>query len=155
MENIELRSEKVRNLIGSIPPVIVRLGNILVLCFILILFALSNFIKIPNTVKCNIMAKGDRGHLTYHITSIERVINYPLPKDSKVYIYSDNELIEVARLRTSLNEISLSGENIDVDIPLYLDDKCNGVGVQVNINPGTTLRCEIVLDDISILNHIL
>jgi len=39
-DNIELRSEKVRNIIGQIPPFLIRWGNtILVIIFLLLLIA--------------------------------------------------------------------------------------------------------------------
>lgn len=37
MERIELRSEKVRNLIGTVPPVLVRIGNICLITLLAVL----------------------------------------------------------------------------------------------------------------------
>ena len=49
--NIELRSEKVRNLIGQIPPVIIRAGITVILFIILILLIGSWFFKFEYTIK--------------------------------------------------------------------------------------------------------
>lgn len=50
-DNIELRSEKVRNLIGQVPPVIIRAGISVIFIIILILLIGSWFFKIEYTIK--------------------------------------------------------------------------------------------------------
>lgn len=45
--NIELRSEEVQELMGKIPPAILRMGITIILCFIVAVLIVSNFIKYP------------------------------------------------------------------------------------------------------------
>ncbi len=47
MENIELRSSKVRNIIGEVPPHIVRYGNTILGLLICLLFLAGIFIPLP------------------------------------------------------------------------------------------------------------
>lgn len=45
--HIELRSEKVRNIIGEIPPALVRWGIAIIVAIFAILFAVVLFVKFP------------------------------------------------------------------------------------------------------------
>jgi len=60
-DNIELRSEKVRNIIGKIPPRIVRIGiSVLFLIVLIVLFG-SYFFRYPETVQgeANLLSRVD------------------------------------------------------------------------------------------------
>lgn len=57
LPNIELRSEEVQELMGKIPPAILRVGISVILSFVLLVFTASYFIKYPNTVTIPIVAK--------------------------------------------------------------------------------------------------
>lgn len=55
--NIELRSEEVQELMGRIPPIILRVGISVILFFIFIIYIASNFIKYPDIISIPIVAK--------------------------------------------------------------------------------------------------
>jgi hypothetical protein len=57
IENLELRSERVRNIIGQVPPKVVRYGTILVTFIITLLFLAAYFIPYPETLTI-------KGHIT-------------------------------------------------------------------------------------------
>jgi hypothetical protein len=57
IENLELRSERVRNIIGQVPPKLVRYGTILVTFIIVLLFLSAYFIPYPETLTI-------KGHIT-------------------------------------------------------------------------------------------
>lgn len=57
MPKIELRSEKVRVLIGAVPPSLIRYGNICLMILLMILFILANIIKLPNNMECDVIAQ--------------------------------------------------------------------------------------------------
>lgn len=48
--NIELRSEEVQELMGKIPPIILRVGISVILIFIVLIFILSHYIKYPDII---------------------------------------------------------------------------------------------------------
>lgn len=47
--NMELRSEKVRNLLGEIPPVLVRWGTVIIVAIFLILLLVVCFVPYPHS----------------------------------------------------------------------------------------------------------
>ena len=55
--NIELRSEEVQELMGKIPPVILRVGISVILFFVILIFIASHFIKYPDIIAIPIVAK--------------------------------------------------------------------------------------------------
>ena len=55
--NIELRSEEVQELMGKIPPVILRVGISVILFFVVLIFIVSNFVKYPDIITIPIVAK--------------------------------------------------------------------------------------------------
>jgi len=55
--NIELRSEEVQELMGKIPPAILRVGISVILVFVILIFIASNFIKYPDIISVPIVAK--------------------------------------------------------------------------------------------------
>lgn len=48
--NIELRSEEVQELMGKIPPFILRMGIYVILCLIVSAYVVSNYIKYPDII---------------------------------------------------------------------------------------------------------
>lgn len=55
--NIELRSEEVQELMGKIPPAILRVGISIILFFVLLIYIASDCIKYPNIIAIPIVAK--------------------------------------------------------------------------------------------------
>jgi hypothetical protein len=53
-KDIELRSEKVRNIVGQVPPVLLRQGIAIISLVLLLLFAGAYFIPYPETIRINI-----------------------------------------------------------------------------------------------------
>ena len=54
MEDIELRSEQVRKIIGQIPPVLVRSGISIIGLIVALLLAVATFVPYPETIETNI-----------------------------------------------------------------------------------------------------
>jgi|GEM_PF-1377692 len=52
--SIELRSEKVRNIIGQIPPVLIRSGTLIICVVLLVLLAISAFIPYRETISIQV-----------------------------------------------------------------------------------------------------
>ena len=60
-ENIELRSEKVRNIIGKVPPGIIRTGITDIILILLVLILATFFIPYPESVKASAVMTGTNG----------------------------------------------------------------------------------------------
>lgn len=54
-KNIELRSEKVRSIIGKIPPLLLRLGMIIITLVLIVIFGLMYYIPYRQTTKLDIV----------------------------------------------------------------------------------------------------
>lgn len=63
-DNIELRSEKVRNIIGQIPPKIIRFGITIIFFIIIILLVGSNYFEYSYTIKTTVILKNESNKIT-------------------------------------------------------------------------------------------
>ncbi len=88
-DNIELRSEKVRNIIGQIPPGIIRFGIMLVFLVIILMLSISFFLKYEYTVKAiaSIEQKKDTTFICLKIPTNELI---KVNKRQKVILYFNN-----------------------------------------------------------------
>ena len=55
--NIELRSEEVQELMGKIPPAILRVGISVILVFVVLVLVAGNFIKYPDIISIPVIAR--------------------------------------------------------------------------------------------------
>ncbi len=78
-KDIELRSEKVRNIIGQIPPRIVRIGITVMFMIVASLLGGAYFFEFDNTIKAPV-------DLTLQNDSIRYTIPIPYPKSKYVKI---------------------------------------------------------------------
>ena len=63
---VELRSEKVRNIIGQVPPVLLRYGIMIIGCAIIVLVGVSAFIPYQPAINVEIrVTQSDNGTLQY------------------------------------------------------------------------------------------
>lgn len=154
MKTIELRSEKVRNIIGSIPPILVRTGNILVIIFISVLLGVSSIIKVPNTVNCEIIIekKSDNGAIL-KIISLKKIITKPIKKGAKVRVYIDNDFLFTGKLSSNLSHIELKDNKINI-APLSLDKIILNEKMMLTISEKSKLNGVIFLDENSILESV-
>lgn len=78
MTDIELRSEKTRQVIGNMPKGIVRYGTVVVSLIITVLLAVSYFVPYPENLKSTVVAKSTDGEISIsayipysHINSVQ------------------------------------------------------------------------------------
>lgn len=114
MENIELRSEQVRKIIGQIPPVLVRSGISIIGVIIALLLAAAAFVPYPETVECNVTLSDIQegqviatGELSYnYITQIKPGLNAEIELEgytSNEYGYQEGVIITVSPQALSRN----------------------------------------------------
>jgi hypothetical protein len=84
MEKIELRSEKVRNFIGIIPPFLIRLGNIFIFFLLIMILITGYVVKLPNTVSCDVQVCEREGNVQLAVTSVSKLIITPIRKQEIV-----------------------------------------------------------------------
>ncbi|WP_298646425.1 hypothetical protein [uncultured Proteiniphilum sp.] len=67
---IELRSEKVRNIIGRMPPVLVRYGTVMIVAALLVLAGIAAFVPYQPKISIEITAMQDEGGKVHYIAWI-------------------------------------------------------------------------------------
>lgn len=155
MEKIELRSEKVRNLIGVVPPILVRMGNICLIMLLATLFILAYFIKIPNVVDCNVIVEENDNSTKLLLSSCSKIINEIIPQGTLVSIYKNNDLLFTAILSQDLERINLTGDNYEVLLPLEVPENIiiNNT-IRLELKNKASLNAKIELDNHSILQSV-
>ncbi len=117
MENIELRSENVRKIIGKIPPVLIRSGIGIIALIVVLLLAAAAFILYPETLEgqvvitkidsANVYAKG---RLPYsRITQIKPGMKAEIEPEgytAREYGYQHGVISNISR-----EVITIKGEN--------------------------------------------
>jgi len=160
MEQIELRSEKIRNIIGQIPPQIIRYGiSVLFIVFVLLL-TLSYFFKYTYSINTTIILKKENGKLIGQIkipaNEIPKVkIGYTvrisfnnIPKMTDEYI--DSRIIEVPKTI----EISKS-EAYSYSIIQLTDSLLSNKGNKICISENLTTNAIIFTEKISFFERII
>ena len=152
IDNIELRSDKVRSIIGQIPPWIIRNGILVILLVITSLLIGSYYFKYPYTITSTIeFIKKD--------TSFVGIIKIPaneiskIKKGQEVEIYFENvKNINGLSFKTSLKEISNKITVIDKNG--FYTAKINKVE-NLNIKELTKGIAKIKTDEISFFERII
>jgi len=158
-DNIELRSEKVRNLIGQIPPVIIRAGISVIFFIILILLIGSWFFKFEYTIKTTATIELKNENLIFYLEIPANEIS-KLKTGQKVILnfnnipnlYNENILTEIQTIPNIL-EITEDGGFYTAEIILSNKIKTE-TGKSLFIKKKTKANVEIVTDKISLFYRI-
>jgi hypothetical protein len=159
-DNIELRSEKVRNLIGQIPPVIIRAGISVIFFIILILLIGSWFFKFEYTIKTNATINQNSENLIIElkipaneISKIKTGQKVILDFNNIPNLYNEKLVTEIQSIPDVL-EIRENGGFYTVEIILpektkIESDRTLSIGNEIKVN------AEIVTDKISLFDRIM
>lgn len=71
-KKIELRSEKVRNIIGRMPPVLVRYGTVMIVAALLVLAGIAAFVPYQPKISIEIIASQDEKGKVHYTARIPR-----------------------------------------------------------------------------------
>jgi hypothetical protein len=159
-DNIELRSEKVRNIIGQIPPRIIRIGITLISIIILVILTGTYFFEYEYTIKttATIEHKNDTITIIVKIPANEIlkvkqghivVINF----DTIPNLYNENLRIVIQNIPDKI-EISKSGGYYITEIKL-ITTIITETGKELVINEKIEVNAEIITDKISFFDRIL
>jgi hypothetical protein len=159
-ENVDLRSEKVRVIIGQVPPIILKLGNSILVFVLVCLFLLMNYFKYEYVIKTT-------AEITNFNESTKISIKIPandidkVKPGNKIIIKFDNiSNLNNERIITKLDSISktliLSHQEgyyiADVIINKELITECNLI---INVLTSLEVNAEIHTDKISFFDRIL
>lgn len=159
-DNIELRSEKVRNLIGQIPPVIIRAGISVIFFIILILLIGSWFFKFEYTIKTT-------ATINQHTEDLIIELKIPANEISKIKtgqkviidfnnipnLYNEKMITKIQTV-PDIIEITEDGGFYNAEILLKEKPKTE-LGITLSIQKEIKANAEIVTDKISLFDRIL
>lgn len=140
-DNIELRSEKVRHIIGQVPPALVRTGTMVITLVIIALAIAFYTIRYPITIEA-------QGKVTSN-DSVELLIPYKYlylfdaPRTARITLEGqDNDNAPIVCPVTSHNDKLLV-----VDGNHYFTAKTNIRSNGSNVQPGLNVSAHIVISD--------
>ncbi|BAR48833.1 hypothetical protein TFKS16_0817 [Tannerella forsythia KS16] len=143
---IELRSEKVRNIIGQIPPVLLRYGTVIIGVTLAALCMLSMYIPYRETVPVHIVIE-QSNDMVYGLALV--------PKDRILLMQTGNRVMIHDPLSGS-PEATVSHIST---VPARSDGRRREVRIAfpptVTMQPGDVLEGRIILSDMSVFNRFL
>lgn len=158
-DNIELRSEKVRNIIGQIPPRIIRIGITVIFIVILGILTGTYFFKYEYTIKTTASIEQQDNKLIIDITIPANEL-VKVKKGQKVILdfnnipNLNNEKI-ITKIQTIPNKIEISKKGGFYLSMIKIPGNTNTVtGKEINIIQKTTINAEIITDKISFFDRI-
>jgi hypothetical protein len=159
-ENIELRSEKVRSLIGQIPPVIIQAGISVIFLIILILLIGSWFFKFEYTIKTTVTINQNNDSLIIKLKIPANEIN-KIKTGQKVILdfnnipnlYNEKLVTEIQGVPDIL-EITENGGFYNAEILLKDKTKIES-GRTLSIRKEIKANAEIVTKKISLFDRIM
>ena len=159
-DNIELRSEKVRNLIGQIPPVIIRAGISVIFFIILVLLIGSWFFKFEYTIKSTATINQNTDSLIIklkipanEISKIKTGQNVILDFNNIPNLYNEKLVTEIQNVPNIL-VINEDGGFYTAEIILPEETKIES-GRTLSIKKEIKANAVIVTDKISLFDRIL
>ena len=155
MEKIELRSEKVRNIIGIVPPSIVRAGNLSLFLLVIILLAVSSLIRVPVKIHCSAVTQINNDSIVLLINSMDKLLTEPISKGRLVNVYKNDRLLFTGTTIMELTEVSLYNDGIKTALQLKVNREIYSNNMKYVINNKLELNCEILLDDRSVFENII
>ncbi len=159
VDNIELRSEKARSVIGQVPPIIVRVGIALMSIIIIIFLVVSYLIKFDYTINTT-------AYLEQKSDSINVIIKIPANEISKIklgqkvilsfdnipYLYNKRLVTEIISVPNVI-DISSSGGYYFTTIAMTSEILIEN-GSEFKINGKIKLNAEILAGKTSFLERI-
>lgn len=145
-ENIELRSEKVRGIIGEIPHAIVRVGISVLFFVMLLLLFICYFIKVPTLIECDVKARHGNKLM---ITADEM---RDIPVGSSYQLKYNNAVIYTDTIKCTENTTSIDQGKVIYSIVMSLPDTIRFEGRNIVINDYSSLKATIKTSDQRLLH---
>ena len=128
IDNIELRSEKTRQIIGMVPSGIVRYGTLIITVIITVLLAVSYFVPYPENLQANATVVVDadgklnvRAYILYsHINAIHEGMSAEIEFEG--YPSADYGYVSATISRIDKNVQNINGQNY---FKVYLNSQSN------------------------------
>jgi hypothetical protein len=158
-DNIELRSEKVRNIIGQIPPIIIRVGITIIFLIIVGFLTGTYFFKYEYTIKTTALIEQSKDTTIISVkipaNELEKVKvrqKVVLSLDNIANIYNERISVQIQSIPKKIN-ISDDGGfyNSKIIISGILNSENKN---EINIDKKTEVKAEIICEKISFFDKI-
>ncbi len=158
-DNIELRSEKVKNIIGQIPPRIIRIGIMLIFIIIIVILTGSYFFKYEYTIKttATIVQKNDTTKIEIKVPANEIA---KIKTGQKVVLNFDNisniynEQLETV-IQVIPKKLHIQGNEAYYLVELIITDSLQTeTGKVILVNGKINANAEIITNKISFFDKI-
>jgi hypothetical protein len=150
MENIELKSEKTRNIIGNIPPVIIRFGNLFILIFILIILLLGLVIRVPKIQYGEIVVHSDGKPTELYL----KQIRHKIKKGNPIKIYKNRVLLHQTIIPRSIETLRLNDgvfwTHLNLNLPQFSHE-----GISIYLEDNTKLSVEIETKRETLIDYLI
>lgn len=154
-QDIQLRSEKVRHIIGQVPPVLIRTGNLLIFVALIVLLSIGCFVKSPVLLRFNVEAVECKNGTEFMLVSTPQAITSPIPEGCIVRIYKKNTLLFTGKLEKQIDSINISNKNIHFILPMSVPDTIvSPDGIKISLSNNVELQCEVELENKPIIKKI-
>lgn len=159
-DNIELRSEKVRNLIGQIPPIIIRAGITVIFFIILVLLIGSWFFKFEYTIITTATINQNNDSLIIELKIPANEINKIKTGQKVILEFNNIPNIYNEKIETEIQavpDILEITENGGFYNPvIFLQEKATiESGRTLSINKEIKVNAKIIADKISLFDRIM
>ena len=150
IDNIELRSEKTRQIIGMVPSGIVRYGTLIITIIIAILLAVSYFVPYPENLQANatVVVDADGKLNVYsHINSVREGMRAEIEFEG--YPSADYGYVSTTISHIDKNVHNINGQNYFITY-MYV-----GVNNSIIMLPKMNAQANILLSNKTVLQKIL
>ncbi len=153
-KDIELRSEKVRNIIGQVPPVLLRYGIAIIGLSLLVLVGVSAFIPYQPSIDVEITVTQTNDSILHYSARIPRSAMKNRAKFTEVTLSSSSEMPLPSRFR--IEEISenvqLSGQEAWQSVTLIPIDN---ISENILLDKPATIQGKILLEKQSVMRWVV
>ncbi len=159
-DNIELRSEKVRNIIGQIPPRVIRVGISVIFLIIAGLLVGSYFFKYDYVVKTTALISQHNDTTVIQLT-IPAVEKDKIKKGNKVILYIDNTQSVynqniITEIQTLPHTLQIQNKKVFFVADIYITQSLKTAkNDKIKILSPTEVRAEIITEKISFFQRII
>ena len=140
-DNIELRSEKVRHIIGQVPPALVRIGTMVITLVVIALAIAFYTIRYPITIEAQ--GKVTRSDSVELLVPYKYLYLFDAPRTARITLEGqDNDDAPIVCSVTSHNDKLLI-----IDGNHYLTAKAHIRDCRISVQPGLNVSARIVVSD--------
>jgi len=158
MEKIELRSEKVRNIIGKIPPYVIRSGITLIIILSVLILINCAFISVPVFIECKVTIKNQDNKLVVEKIYFDDNINLnnKITKNSPIILSLGNNEMCQLEFNSDITDYSISSDGVYIVNPnIIVSDIIHSGHTNLSIESDIMLNGRIQLKKISLLSSFL